>query len=232
MTLPRTLSRSLDARVCQWSPHIWFFMMKRIHLTFHWFYLKLSPSSSTLITNLRFFFLLRLFFCCFVSIWHFDLQKPNSLSPSTMLMVPTRLMPLILAMYCEHSTPTQLWLISRNWAAQRNVVKNCCHLKNSCQSTLKWKRTKNKVATKISLNVSNCTTKMRTVWCCSLNWTTLCSLWVSSICSTRDQTSPNIWTFFNLLNKFRWMPRRRPSCNSLQGLHARRKRWRWNQICP
>lgn len=174
-----------------------------ITLTFSMFYLKPEPTTIgdfdnySIVANI---FLLSNNFSIFL---FYRMQKPNSLSPSMMQMVQTRSMPMILATFCEHSIATQHWLWSKSWAAPKSAMKNFCHSMNSCQSSLKWKKTKNKVATKISLNVLNCTTKMKMVQCCSLNWTTLCLLSVSSHINfiTHNHT-PSKTT---MINRIKWL---------------------------
>lgn len=97
-----------------------------------------------------------------------------------MLTAAKRSMPSILAISFVPWTATPPLLWSTKSAPPRSVTRSCYLSKNSCPSTHKWKRKRNKAATRISLSAWSCTIRMKMAPCCWLNFNTLSSLWVCS----------------------------------------------------
>lgn len=153
---------------------------------------------------------------------------PNSFSTFWVRQVNTPSMPSIWAMHCVHLTWTQLLHLLRKWAAPRRGAKRNWNLMNSFQSSHKSKKKRKWAATKISLSVWNCTTKMRTVWCFSLNWTTLSSPWVRSFILSIKCNSLVFYPF----DDNRWKAGWRTSWSSIQGLCGPWRWWGIHPICP
>lgn len=93
----------------------------------------------------------------------------NSPSLFTMMMAPTSSTRLTLATSFARWTWTPQTQPSRNWAARRRRARKNWNSTNSCPSLASAKKTRNKVATRTSLNVWSCTTNRKTEWCWAQN---------------------------------------------------------------
>lgn len=151
-------------------------------------------------------------------------QISNSYSKSW--AVPMALMPTTWVMPSALSTWTPLWLWSKSWVAPSNVSWRWSSSTNSFPSTLKSRRKRNKVATKISLSAWNCTTSKKMALCSWLNCNTPSSPWVSS------NWKKNICQIPNETTICRWKLGRWASWGPLRRLYGPWGWWRHDPLFP